>query len=145
MRQPDGFVLGHRNMVCKLRKGIYGTKQGVRVWQIKWCQILVEELGFCAIYRADSIFVYRNNNNLVLLPFHVDDGTFASSGHELNKMLVVRLSQFFKLCHLGPTEFLLGITIKQDLVAGIVELLLCRGSWCAGRGVVWQLMWFMLF
>jgi len=31
MRQPEGFVLGGRNMVCKLNKGIYGTKQGARV------------------------------------------------------------------------------------------------------------------
>jgi len=31
MRQPDGFVLGGRNIVCKLNKGIYGTKQGARV------------------------------------------------------------------------------------------------------------------
>jgi len=83
---------------------------------------LVEELGFRAIYSAGSIFVYRNGNDLVLLPFHVDDGTFASSSHELNKTLVARLAQFSKLCDLGPTEFLLGIAVKQDLVAGTVEL-----------------------
>jgi len=122
MRQPDGFVLGGRNMVCKLNKGIYGTKQGVHAWQIKLRQILVKELGFSAIYSAGSVFVYRSSNDLVLLPFHVDDGTFASSSHELNKMLVVRLAHFFKLHDLGLTEFLLGIAVKQDLVAGTVEL-----------------------
>jgi len=126
MCQPEGFVLGGRNMVCKLNKGIYGTKQGARVWEIKLRQILVEELGFCAIYSAGSIFVYRNGNDLVLLPFHVDDGTFASSSHELNKTLVARLAQFFKLRDLGPTEFPLSIAVKQDLVAGTVELSQCQ-------------------
>jgi len=122
MRQPEGFVLGGRNMVCKLNKGIYGTKQGAHVWQIKLCQILVEELRFCTIYSMGSIFVYRNGNDLVLLPFHVNDGTFASSSHELNKTLVAWLAQFFKLHNLGLTEFLLGIAIKQGLVASTVEL-----------------------
>jgi len=121
--QPDGFVLGSHNIVCKVRKGIYSTKQGARAWQIKLHQIFVEELGFCAIYSAGSIFVYRNGNDLVRLPFHIDNGTFANSSHELNKTLVTRLAQFFKLCNLGPTKFLLGIAIKQDLVAGTVELL----------------------
>jgi len=60
--------------------------------------------------------------DLVLLPFHVDDGTYASSSHELNKTLVAWLAQFFKLHDLGPTEFLLGIAIKQDLIAGTTEL-----------------------
>jgi len=122
MRQPEGFALGGRNMVCKLNKGIYGTKQGARAWQIKLRQILVEELGFRAIYSAGSIFVYHNGNDLVLLPFHIDNGTFASSSHELNKTLVARLAQFFKLRDLGLTEFLLGIAVKQDLVAGTMEL-----------------------
>ena len=67
MRQPDSFVLGGRNMVCKLRKGIYGMKQGVCAWQIKLHQILVEELGFRAIYSTGSVFVYRNGNDLALL------------------------------------------------------------------------------
>jgi len=105
MRQPDGFVLGGRNIVCKLNKGIYGTKQGVHAWQIKLRQILVEELGFPTIYSVGSVFVYCNGNDLVLLPFHIDNGTFANSSHELNKTLVARLAQFFKLHDLGPTEF----------------------------------------
>jgi len=122
MCQPDGFVLGGRNMVCKLCKGIYDMKQGMHAWHIKLRQILVEELGFRAIYSAGLIFVYRNGNDLDLLPFHIDNGTFASSSHELNITLVARLAQFFKLRDLGPTEFLLGIAIEQDLVAGTVEL-----------------------
>ena len=122
MRQPEGFALGGRNKVCKLRKGIYGTRQGARAWQVKLRQILVDELGFRAIYSAGSVFVYRNGNDLVLLPFHVDDGTFAGSSDELNTKLVTRLSQFFKLRDLGTTEFVLGIAVRQDLAAGRVEL-----------------------
>ena len=122
MRQPEGFALGGRNKVCKLQKGIYGTKQGARAWQVKLCQILVDELRFRAIYSAGSVFVYRNGNELVLLPFHVDDSTFAGSSDELNTKLITRLSQFFKLCDLGTTEFVLGIAVKQDLIAGRIEL-----------------------
>jgi len=123
MHQPEGFALGGCNMVCKLRKGIYGTEQGARTWQIKLRQILVDELRLHVILDSvGSVFVYHNGNDLVLLPSHVDDRTFAGSSDELNTKLVTQLSQFFKLHNLGTTEFVLGIAVKQDLTAGTVEL-----------------------
>ena len=83
MAQPEGFACGGRNMVCKLCKALYGTKQGARTWQIKLCEILVNKLKFKAIYSDGSFFVYRADNDFVLLPFHVDDGTLAASSDEL--------------------------------------------------------------
>ena len=79
--------------------------------------ILVEELRFCMIYSPGLIFVYCKGNDLVLLPFHINNSTSSSSSHELNKTLVAQLSQFFKLHNLGPIKFLLGIAVKRDLVA----------------------------
>jgi len=57
MEQPEGFVIGRRHIVCKLRKGLYGTRQGARAWQIKLQQILVKELQFRTIYSDGSFFV----------------------------------------------------------------------------------------
>jgi len=122
MEQPEGFVIGGHHIVCKLRKGLYGTRQGARAWQIKLQQILVEELQFRTIYSDGSFFVYRNGDDFVMLPFHVDDGTFGATSNELATDLIGRLAQHFKLRDLGPTTFLLGIAVSQDCVAGRVEL-----------------------
>lgn len=88
MAQPEGFVFGGSDVVCKLRKALYGTKQGARAWQIKLRQILFEELGFSAIYSDGSFFVCRAKDDFVLLPFHVDDGTFAASSDALIDSLI---------------------------------------------------------
>jgi len=122
MEQPEGFVIGGRHIVCKLRKGLYGTRQGARAWQINLQQILVEELQFRMIYSDGSFFVYCNGDDFVMLPFHVDDGTFGTSSNELATNLIGHLSQHFKLRDLGPTTFLLGIAVSQDRVAGCIEL-----------------------
>jgi len=97
-------------------------RQGARAWQIKLQQILVEELQFCTIYSDGSFFVYCNGNDFVMLPFHVDNGTFGASSNELATNLIGCLVQHFKLRNLGPTTFLLGIAVSQDRVAGHVEL-----------------------
>jgi len=91
MEQPEGFVIGGSHIVCKLRKGLYGTRQGARAWQIKLQWILVEELQFRTIYSDGSFFVYRNGDDFVMLPFHVDDGTFGASSNELVTDLIGRL------------------------------------------------------
>ena len=122
MRQPEGFAVGGRHRVLKLQKALYGTKQGARAGKIKVQQILVDKLGFNVIHSDASLYVYRNDTNFVLLPFHVDDGTFGSSCDALSLRLIDELSSHFKLRDLGPTTFMLGIAICQDHAAGRVEL-----------------------
>ena len=63
-----------------------------RAWQIKLRDILVNELKFKSIYSDGSFFVYRADNDFVLLPFHVDDGTLAASSDALIDRLIARLS-----------------------------------------------------
>ena len=83
MRLPDGYDSAKPGQVAKLRKALYGTKQGARAWQRKMQQVLVEELKFACIYSDTSIYVYRRDSDFILLPVFVDDGTFASSSPEL--------------------------------------------------------------
>ena len=40
MKQPDGYVQGSNNLVCKLNKNLYGLKQGANEWNKKLHDIL---------------------------------------------------------------------------------------------------------
>jgi len=66
------------------------------------------------------------NNDFVMIPFHVNDRTLGAYSDKLATDLIGRLAQHFKLRHLGPTTFLLGITVLQDCVAGHIELSQCQ-------------------
>jgi len=78
------------------------------------------------IYSDRSFLVYRNGDDFIMLPFHVNDGTLGASSDELAMDLIGHLTQHFKLQNLGPTTFLLIIAVLQDFVAGCVELSRCQ-------------------
>jgi hypothetical protein len=46
MKQPEGFVVkGKKELVCKLKKSLYGLKQSPRMWYQKFDTYILE-LGF---------------------------------------------------------------------------------------------------
>jgi hypothetical protein len=46
MKQPEGFVVkGKKDLVCKLKKSLYGLKQSPRMWYQKFDTYILE-LGF---------------------------------------------------------------------------------------------------
>ena len=72
MEQPEGFEIGSRDKVCKLRKAINGTKQGMDAWKHKLQEILVNELSFSCIYSDLLMYVYCHDKDCVLLPIFVN-------------------------------------------------------------------------
>jgi hypothetical protein len=58
MKQPEGFVMhGQENMVCRLRKSLYGLKQTPKQWHEKFDRILTST-GF-VVNEADTCVYYR--------------------------------------------------------------------------------------
>jgi hypothetical protein len=46
MKQPEGFVVkGKKELVCKLKKSLYGLKESPRMWYQKFDTYILE-LGF---------------------------------------------------------------------------------------------------
>jgi hypothetical protein len=57
MHQPQGFHQGGPNMVCLLKKSLYGLKQGGRQWNKKLHKTFLE-LGFTRRISDRSFFCF---------------------------------------------------------------------------------------
>ena len=115
MRQPEGFIeTGKEDLVCKLKKGIYGLKQLGRVWH----QTLKREMykiGFIS-GKADStiFFKFRNNGSVQLVGWYVDDGLLATNSSETMDSMVTAIKGSFEIQDLGEPVRLLGIAINRN-------------------------------
>ena len=73
MKQPPGYVqLGKENLVCKLRKSIYGLKQSPRCWNQKLCDHL-KSLRFKESGADSCVFIKNESNNLKIIAVYADD------------------------------------------------------------------------
>ena len=113
MRQPEGFHIGGPDMVCKLKKSLYGLKQAARQWNKKLHSVLTE-MGFKRIESDCSVYIYCNDEVKIIVPIYIDDITFASKSPSAIDKYVKILSQHLKCRDLGPTQFLLGVAIDRN-------------------------------
>lgn len=113
MKQPEGYHQGDANQVCKLKKGLYGLKQGGRLWYEKLGEVL-HKIGFKHLQSDNSIYIWTSNNVKVIIPVFVDDLTIVSESKQVLNQVKTELAANFKLKDLGPTSFLLGVQVIYD-------------------------------
>ena len=80
MKQTPGFET-HPGLVCKLKKSLYGLKQGARQWNKKLHSVLTS-LGFKRLHSDHSVYIYVKGDTRILLPVWVDDITAVSKSKE---------------------------------------------------------------
>ena len=75
MEQPEGFTEGDpKQLVCLLKKALYGTKQGGNRWNRKMRTVL-ESLEFSQIYSDAAVYGYVKGDIHLILSVFVDDMT----------------------------------------------------------------------
>nr|GEW63835.1 copia protein [Tanacetum cinerariifolium] len=81
--QPDGFVdQDNPNHMYKLKKALYGLKQALRAWYDMLSPFLISQ-DFSKGSVDPTLFIRRNENDLLLEQIYVDDIIFAASTPEL--------------------------------------------------------------
>lgn len=108
MFQPPGFS-EPGNVVCKLKKAIYGLHQSGRVWFFEIDRVLLE-IGFKKFDHCNCAYIFHND---VILLLYVDD--FVLFGPDLKRInyVVKLLSKQFDLKPLGQTRKLLGVEFEE--------------------------------
>lgn len=79
MRQPPGFEMKNQeNLVCKLKRGIYGLKQATKLWNDKVHKALVD-IGFQQSKNDNCLYTKPKGNGWCYLMIYVDNIIIAAN------------------------------------------------------------------
>jgi hypothetical protein len=111
MKQPEGFVThGHDNMVCILRKSLYGLKQMPKKWHEKFDRTLMSK-GF-VVNEADTCVYYRFvGGKGVILCLYMDNILIFGTSIDVINDVKSFLSQNFDMKDLGEANVILNIKL----------------------------------
>ncbi|GJS46560.1 retrovirus-related pol polyprotein from transposon TNT 1-94 [Tanacetum coccineum] len=93
--QPDGFVdPDNSNHVYRLKEALYGLKQALRAWYDLLSSFLLSQ-EFSKGMVDPTLFIKRDNKDIILVQIYVDDIIFASTTTELcDKFSEIMYSKF---------------------------------------------------
>ncbi|KAJ2923688.1 hypothetical protein H1R20_g13408, partial [Candolleomyces eurysporus] len=100
MRQPEGFHGGGPNIVCRLKKLLFGLKQAARQWNKKLHSVLLE-LGFMRLRSDRSVYIDAKGEVRFIMPVYIDNITLASKDTGLLNQTVLDLSKTLQTTRLG--------------------------------------------
>lgn len=124
MRKPEGIEISGfegPEWVLQLLKGLYGIKQGPRLWSQK-LHTALSEIGFRRLECDHSVFVYERDGVKMVVPVHVDDLVFASKSKEAIEKVKSDLRARFKIRDQGPTSLILGVQLERDRETRTIRL-----------------------
>lgn len=100
------------NRVCKLNKSLYGLKQALRCWNVKFTNCL-KNIGIVATNVDPCAFVRVKAKDRTYIVIYVDDGLIVSNSETRISQIIKILSQKFEI-KVFDTNLFLGIEIKID-------------------------------
>lgn len=113
MKPPQGYKITHPNMVCRLKKSLYGLRQASRNWYSKLSKTLID-YGFQESRVDQSLFTYTKLSIFIVVSVYVDDLIIAGNHEEACAKFKHYLSQCFHMKDLGKLKYFLGIELTHD-------------------------------
>ncbi|XP_021721511.1 uncharacterized protein LOC110689087 [Chenopodium quinoa] len=117
MKMPEGMPNPY-NLVCKLKKSLYGLKQASRQWFAR-LTLELEKLGFKKSLNDYSLFLKQNDPDIIILAVYVDDIVVTGTNNEAILALKTHLHSVFSIKDLGILHYFLGIEVVH-LPQGII-------------------------
>ena len=117
MKQPEGYSKGGDNIVCKLNKTLYGTKQAPHEWNEELNLFILSTSGFYRCKSDTCIYVKTTKTgNIIIMLVFVDDIIIAYDNADKKEWEEIK-QQFmnkYKMKDLGDCEWILGMRVKRD-------------------------------
>jgi hypothetical protein len=122
MDQPEGFVVpGKENLVCRLKKSLYGLKQSPRQWYRRFDSFMISH-DFKRSDYDSCVYLKIVNDSTIYLLLYVDDMLIAAKDKSEIAKLKAPLNLEFEMKDLGATKKILGVEIIRDRKSGMLYL-----------------------
>jgi hypothetical protein len=118
MKQPAGFEQYGPNgeeLVCRLRKSLYGLKEAGRLWNSLLNEWLVTSKWKLTRCRSDYCLYYANRGGKVLIVgCYVDDLVITGNCPKLIRDFKADIGTRFKITDMGELKWILGMEVVRD-------------------------------
>nr|GEX65827.1 hypothetical protein [Tanacetum cinerariifolium] len=98
--------------VYKVVKALYGLHQAPRAWYETLATYLLEN-GFHRGHIDQTLFIKKQNGDILLVQIYVDDIIFGSTNKDLCKSFEKLVKDKFQMSSMGELTFFLGLQVKQ--------------------------------
>ena len=113
MEQPEGFELsGNPNLVCKLKKDLYGLKKSPQAWYQR-LDTYLKDKGFKRGTTDNNLYIKTEDNDLLIILVYVDDIIFGCNKDSLVQWFASAMDSEFEMSMIGELSFFLGLQITQ--------------------------------
>ena len=112
IKLPPGFRPTKPNVVCKLKKSLYGLRQAPRQWFSKLASAL-RDYGFQQSPFDHSLFTFARKGVFLALLIYVDDLVLTGNDSHCCIDFKNYLHRCFKLKDLGPLKYFLSIEVAR--------------------------------
>nr|GEY27332.1 putative ribonuclease H-like domain-containing protein [Tanacetum cinerariifolium] len=111
--QPPGFEdPDHPEKIYKVVKAIYGLHQAPRAWYETLANYLLEN-GFQRSKIDQTLFIKRQEGDILLVQIYVDDIIFGVTNKDLCKSFEKLMKDKFHMSLMGELTFFLGLQVKK--------------------------------
>ncbi|KAH9804147.1 hypothetical protein KPL71_002018 [Citrus sinensis] len=118
MEQPEGFIQREsEDMVCLLKKSLYGLKQSPRQWYLRFDQFMISHDYLRSQYDSCVYCKFLPSGDGIYLLLYVDDMLIACKHREEIEKLKTELRAEFEMKDLGSASKILGMQVKRDRAA----------------------------
>ncbi|KAL9275876.1 Retrovirus-related Pol polyprotein from transposon TNT 1-94-like protein [Drosera capensis] len=122
MQQSKGYVeTGKECLVCKLKKSLYGLKEVLRQWYLKFYKFLLRN-GYTRCHKDRFCYFKSFEISYIVLLLYVDDMLVVGSNMREIRKLKEQMVRRFSMKDLGAANRILGLRIERSRKDKVLKL-----------------------